>query len=139
MLASLVAHQLLPSPNDVIYQIQVPLPEQLTTLQVTVSMKIHVRLNLTVGTYSPTPIPRAITRNTIPSADSDLAIPTTSRFFMSSPALHYMILVRILTLVTLIVFSCLMFITAGRGLFCGMQNCCRMYCKTIKICASQNN
>jgi superfamily II DNA/RNA helicase len=24
--------------------------------------------------------------------------------------------------------------TAGRGLFCGMQNCCRMYCKTIKIC-----
>ena len=24
--------------------------------------------------------------------------------------------------------------TAGRGLFCGMQNCLRMYCKTIKIC-----
>ena len=23
--------------------------------------------------------------------------------------------------------------TAGRGIFCGVQNCCRMYCKTIKI------
>ena len=25
-------------------------------------------------------------------------------------------------------------ITVGRGLFCGMQNCCRMFCKTIKFC-----
>ena len=25
-------------------------------------------------------------------------------------------------------------ITAGRGLFCSLQNCCRMYCKTIKFC-----
>ena len=24
--------------------------------------------------------------------------------------------------------------TAGRGLFCGMQNCLRLYCKTIKFC-----
>jgi len=24
--------------------------------------------------------------------------------------------------------------TPGRGLFCSVQNCCRIYCKTIKIC-----
>ena len=32
--------------------------------------------------------------------------------------------------------------TAGRGLFCGVQNRCRMYCKAImiklEICTSQN-
>src|ERR1700678_3743864 len=29
--------------------------------------------------------------------------------------------------------------TAGRELFSGLQNCCRMYCKTIKICTQQND
>ena len=29
--------------------------------------------------------------------------------------------------------------TPGTGLFCGVQNWCRMYCKTIKICTWQNN
>jgi hypothetical protein len=29
--------------------------------------------------------------------------------------------------------------TAGRGLFCGVQNCCRMFGKTIKICTMQND
>ena len=28
-------------------------------------------------------------------------------------------------------------ITAGRGLFCGVQNCCGKFCKTIKFCEVQ--
>jgi hypothetical protein len=28
---------------------------------------------------------------------------------------------------------------SGKGLFCGVQNCRRMYCKMIKFCTLQNN
>ena len=30
-------------------------------------------------------------------------------------------------------------VTAGRELFSGLQNYCRMYCKTMKICTQQND
>ena len=66
-------------------------------------------------------IAHTIILNTIPSADSesDLAIPTTSPFLMSRPALHCMVL---LTSVALMVFSCLMFIVMVYILVVLIQN-----------------